>query len=50
MRNVIIGIVISLLTSGISVAQLSGIYTIPGSYATIELAIAALNSSGVGAG
>ena len=40
----------SLLLSGFSFAQLTGIKTIPGDYATIASAITALNSSGVGAG
>ena len=42
---------ISLLSfQGSSIAQLSGLKSIPGDYATIETAIAALNSQGVGTG
>src|SRR4030066_247849 len=36
--------------NSVALAQLSGIKTIPGDYATIESAIAALNSAGVGSG
>ena len=38
------------LFQGNSIAQLTGIKTIPGDYATIEAAISALNSQGVGSG
>jgi hypothetical protein len=38
------------LLSQVSLAQLSGVKTIPGDYATIEAAITALNTAGVGAG
>ena len=37
-------------SSLIASAQLTGIKTIPGDYATITAALAALNASGVGAG
>ncbi|MDP2366118.1 MAG: hypothetical protein Q8M94_20395, partial [Ignavibacteria bacterium] len=41
---------VTLLMVPISYAQLSGIKTIPGDYATIQLAIADLNTQGVGSG
>ncbi len=43
-------IVIALIAFGLSYGQLTGIKNIPGDYLTIEAAIAALNTSGVGAG
>lgn len=42
-----IAIYIIFLSNSISYAQLSGAYTIPGSYASISAAITALNTSGV---
>jgi hypothetical protein len=41
---------IAIFLTQLSFGQLTGIKTIPGSYATITAAIAALNASGVGAG
>jgi len=43
-------IVLALFLSSISYAQLTGTKTIPGSYASLALAIADLNTQGVGAG
>jgi hypothetical protein len=45
-----ISVFFTLIITQISFAQLTGIKTIPGSYATIKLAIDALNTSGVGSG
>ncbi len=50
MRKAILSFSFALLISAVSFAQLSGNKTIPGDYATIEEAIAALNTSGAGAG
>ena len=43
-------LLIAMIISGLSFGQLTGTKTIPGDYATIEAAITALNTSGVGAG
>ena len=50
MRMKVHFVLFAMLTSLISFGQLSGTKTIPGDYASIEAAITALNTSGVGAG
>ncbi|HNA96726.1 MAG TPA: hypothetical protein PK421_05790, partial [Chitinophagaceae bacterium] len=50
MRKPFLSLFAVLLTANSLFAQLTGIKTIPGDYATIATAITALNSSGVGAG
>jgi len=42
--------VIAVMLTGTMFGQLSGIKNIPGDYATITAAVAALNAQGVGAG
>ncbi len=49
-KNYILTIFVLLTTIVISNAQLTGTKTIPGTYATIALAVADLNAQGVGAG
>lgn len=50
MRKIVLLVIAAFMLSSISWAQLTGVKTIPGSYATIEAAITALNAQGVGAG
>jgi hypothetical protein len=50
MKRSITALIIALLFSATSFAQLTGTKTVPGDYPTVAAAIAALNSSGVGSG
>ena len=50
MKRSIFTLIVALLFSASSFAQLTGTKTIPGDYPTVAAAIAALNSSGAGAG
>ncbi len=50
LMTVLVALLFITLMNATSWAQLSGTKTIPGDYATIEAAIAALNAAGVGAG
>lgn len=50
MRKFVLALLALMLTASISMAQLTGVKSIPGDYPNIEAAIAALNSVGVGAG
>lgn len=50
MRKFVLALLALMLTASFSMAQLTGVKSIPGDYPNIEAAIAALNSVGVGAG
>jgi hypothetical protein len=50
MKRSLLTLIIALVISATSFAQLTGTKTIPGDYATVASAIAALNTSGAGAG
>ena len=50
MKNSVLTILLMLLISTASFAQLTGVKNIPGDYPTIQSAITALNTSGAGAG
>ena len=48
MKKTLLFLMIILLISGLTYGQLSGIKNIPGDYSSIAIAIAAMNSAGVG--
>ncbi|MCX6283763.1 MAG: right-handed parallel beta-helix repeat-containing protein [Bacteroidetes bacterium] len=51
MRKIILGLILSLIGSGLLQAQVSGTYSIPGAtYPSITVAINAINTAGIGAG
>ncbi len=50
MKRLIFTLFFALVMSGVTLAQLSGVKTIPGDYANVESAIMALNTLGVGTG
>lgn len=50
MKKALFILIVALFFSAVSFAQLTGVKTIPGDYATVATAITALNASGVGTG